>query len=397
MRRLSWDFVPPALAAAGLAAISAIFAVEASAFRRSVAEWARRDLDTRTALAASTLREALETGDFRRIHAFGDACSGDGVRLTVLSGPNGIFFDSVRAGENVPESMYASAPCGEYTVRLGLPLERVMAPFNRARTGFALAALAGGAGVLLVFFATYRQRVRIRELKRLERFRREFIADVSHEIKTPLTGIVGAADLLAGGGDIPPESRTRLLGLVKSESTRLNALAQNIISLARLEGDGVDASLSMADADLSELAEETVGRFRPRAEAAGVRLAVDAPAPCVVRCDAQLVGQAIANLVENALRHSGSPDVIVSVSASGGTAKISVEDHGAGIPQEEAERVFERFHRLDSSRSSDTGGSGLGLAIVRSIARLHGGDAVLSPASPSGCRFTIGIKGRRAP
>ena len=388
MKHASLDFLPPAVAAAGLAAFAAVFVMEATSFKTAVVEWARRDLETRTALAAATLREPLATGDFRRIHAFGDECLADGVRFTVLSGPRGVFFDSVRHGADVPETMYASSPCGEYTVRLGLPLDRVLAPFNRAKAGFLLAALVGGAGVLLVFFVTYRQRMRIRELGRLEKFRREFIADISHEIKTPLTGIVGAADLLADGDTLPAEARGRLLGLVKAESARLNALALDILALAKLE-DGSGFKPDAADADLAEIAAETVGRFRQRADEAGIRLSLSASGPCVARCDARLLDRALSNLVENALRHSGSPDVSVSVEISGGMAKISVEDHGRGIPREEAERVFERFCRLDASRSSDTGGSGLGLAIVRRIARLHGGNATLAGAKPCGCRFTI--------
>ena len=392
MKSAPLHFLPPAIAAAGLAAAVAVFAFEASSFRSAVEGWARRDLGTRTALAAATLRDALETGDFRRIHAFGEECSADGVRFTVLSGPRGVFFDSLRAGEAQPESMYSSHPCGEYTVRLGLPLERVFAPFRRARLGFLLAALAGGAGVLLVFFSTYRQRVRMRELARLERFRREFIADVSHEIKTPLTGIMGAADLLGDFDALPAESRATLVSLMKKESARLNALAQNILSLARLERAGETGALNRCAADLSGIVDDAIDRFGQRAAAAGVELRrAGETGPVVVRCDPQLVSQALANLVENAIRHSGSKDVAVSLSRAPGGAQLAVEDHGRGIPAEERERVFERFHRVDAARSADTGGSGLGLAIVRGIARLHGGDAVLSPAEPSGCRFAIFI------
>ena len=390
MKRLTFDFLPAVVASVGLLAFAGLFLGETSSFRKAVVAWAERDLKTRTELAAETLEEPLRTGDFRRIHAFGDACAADGVRLTVLVGERGVFFDTVRKGGEVPQSLYAAHPCGEYTIRLGLPRERVLAPFNRARLGFLLAALLGGTGVLLVFFATYRQRVRIRELARLERFRRDFIADVSHEIKTPLTGIIGAVDLLDGAEGMPAEGRRTLLGLVKKESVRLNALAQNILSLARLERAGERGLVEKADADLASLVSETVSLLRPKAEAAGMELKVcGADEPLVVECDPQLVQQAVSNLVENAIRHSGSKDAVVSLSASGGEVRVVVEDHGRGVPQEERERVFERFHRVDAARSAETGGSGLGLAIARGIARLHGGDVVLRPAAPSGCCFVL--------
>lgn len=384
------DFAPAALSAVGLAAFAALFWTEAASFKRAVVSWAARDLATRTELAAETLKEPLATGDFRRIHTFGDTCAADGVRLTVQIGERGVFFDSVRKGDEVPESIYVSRPCGEYTVRLGLPLYRVLAPFRRARFGFLLAALLGGAGVLMVFFSTYRQRVRIRELKRLERFRRDFIADVSHEIKTPLTGIIGAVDLLGGADEMPKESVMKLLSLVKKESVRLNVLAQDVLSLARLERADASAYVVKEPADVAELAVEAVDALRPSAESSGMRLVVSgADKPAVANCDSRLVQQAVSNLVGNAIRHSGAKEIRVSVSGVQGKVRVVVEDDGVGIPAAERERVFERFYRVDAARSEETGGSGLGLAIVREIAKVHGGDITLRPVEPSGCRFVL--------
>ncbi len=384
------DFAPAALSAVGLAAFAALFWTEAASFKRAVVSWAERDLATRTELAAETLKEPLATGDFRRIHTFGDTCAADGVRLTVQIGERGVFFDSVRKGDEVPESIYVSRPCGEYTVRLGLPLYRVLAPFRRARFGFLLAALLGGAGVLMVFFSTYRQRVRIRELKRLERFRRDFIADVSHEIKTPLTGIIGAVDLLGGADEMPKESVMKLLSLVKKESVRLNVLAQDVLSLARLERADASAYVAKEPVDVAELAIEAVDALRPSAESSGMRLVVSgADKPAVANCDSRLVQQAVSNLVGNAIRHSGAKEIRVSVSGVQGKVRVVVEDDGVGIPATERERVFERFYRVDAARSEETGGSGLGLAIVREIAKVHGGDIALRPVEPSGCRFVL--------
>ncbi len=384
-----YDWVAPTVVALALAVLAATFARDTASFRRYVVEWAEHDLGLRATLAASTLREPVETSDFAKIYSFGDACTRDGMRLTVLGPGGGVVFDTKKREDPEPDAIYESRPCGAATVRLGLPRERVIAPFSRARRSLFLAGLVGAAGVLLVFLVTYRQRVRIRELARLESFRREFVADVSHELKTPLTGILGAVDLL--GDTARDDGQRALLGMVKKESERLNALAQSVLDLARLEREGQALNASACDA--AEIASEVVEEKRNAASAAGVELRLETPegGAAPLFCDAQLVRQALTNLVANALRHSKSPDIVLRVEPGRHEVRLTVEDHGVGIPPEHAARVFERFHRVDPSRAAATGGAGLGLAIVRRIARLHGGDATLSSATPSGCRFTITI------
>lgn len=381
-----FNFLPPTLAAIGLVVFAVVFAIEMESFRRAVIGWATRDLATRTELAAANLREPLSSGDFRRIHAFGENFRAQGRRLTIFNHEGGgLIYDSVRPDEKPPDCLYETRTVGECDVRLGLPLDRVLAPFRRARVGFLLAGLLGGACVLLVLLFTYRQHVRMRALARLEKFRREFIADVSHEIKTPLTGILGAVDLLTD--DPPAAVRRRLVAMVRKESVRLNGLAQDVLSLARLEREGFALNRTMVN--LTELANETVARFRTRAGAANVALSSSASNELMAFCDPQLLSLALSNLIENAIRYSQSKDVVVSVRKADGAAELTVEDHGIGIPPEHAARVFERFYRVDPARTAETGGAGLGLAIVRSIARLHGGDATLESSRPSGCRFTI--------
>lgn len=389
--RLSHLLVPM-LAAVGLVGLVATFAVEMGSFRRAVEEWAARDLSARTELAAANLREPLRTGDFRSLYAFGSACESEGLQLTVFSAGGGVFYDSHKQGTAVGDVVYAIAKSGEFSVRLGLSCERVLAPFRRARFGFVLAALAGGAGMLLVFFFTYRQHVRIRELARLEKFRREFVADVSHELKTPLTGILGAVDLLGEMGEKAESGEKKLITLISREAKRLDSLAQGILDLARLER--ADEAVHKTETDLGELVCDVVESLRPQAEARGIGIEVKELGEgeqWMVSCDAQLVCRAVLNLVGNAIRHSESKDVVVTLERVGREVRIVVEDHGKGIPQEEAKRVFERFHRVDPARSAETGGAGLGLAIVRRIARLHGGDVTLTAAVPSGCRFAISL------
>lgn len=387
------------LTALGIVAIFAAFGGATRIFRRTLLSWASRELAARTELAARNLSEPLATGDFRRVREFAETCRENGERLTVMSGPRGLVFDSIGADAGDEGFIYETRPAGAYSVRLGLPLERTLAPCQAANRLFAFAGLASATAMLVVFLLVYRQRVRIRELKRIERFRGDFVADVSHELKTPLTGITGAVDLLADGDSLPPAARAKLLAMVKHEAVRLNDLAQNILSLARLErrGDAAD----FADADVADIVAETADRLSQKAEAAGMKIKTRLPyadsgavASCIVKCDAQLVSQALANLVENAIRYSGADEATISLEKAEGFVRLAVEDHGIGVPEEHRSRLFERFYRVDAARSAETGGSGLGLAIVRSIARLHGGDATFSPVAPSGSRFEITLSAR---
>ena len=381
-RRFEW--LPAVLAAVALIAVAAAFVYELLSYQTAVVGWAKGDLESRARLAADSLAEPLRTQNMRELHRLGDEFVSNGMRLRVtgVHGGIGMVFDTHRDADKgyLFSGRHAS---GDHDVILGLPLSRVTAPFHRAVLGFALAGLVGVAGVLLFFFVTYRQRVRIRELAKLERFRREFIADVSHEIKTPLSGILGAVDLL---GEVKVEGegeqRKVLLSLIRKESRRLNGLVQSILDLARLEREG--DVLNLAETDLDELVRGLAEKFKVEFRGG------DVSSPrFLVRCDPQLIEQAVSNLIGNAVRHSGSEEILVTVEGNEKMARVVVEDHGVGIPPEHAARIFERFHRVDPARAAETGGAGLGLAIVRRIARLHGGDVVFSPVHPQGAKFTL--------
>ena len=388
-----FEWLPAALAAVAFAGFVAAFAWEIFTYQNKVAEWALGDVNSRAHLAAANLEEPLRTQDFATIRRIGASCEEDGVHLLVTSDRGGVVFSSRSAGVNDLSIFSHPCPCGEYTVKVGMPQARVMAPFKRALRGFSLAGLVGMAGVLLFFFVTYRQRVRIRELAKLEKFRREFIADVSHEIKTPLTGILGAVELLSEELKVKSEELAvaRLMGMIRGESKRLNGLVQSILDLARLEREG--DVLSLEEVDLVEFVRDTVESLVPAARAAGIDLAFAPPLRPLcgkrAKVDSQLLSQAVSNLIVNAIRHSGSKDIAVSLEETSKSVRIAVEDHGTGIPPEHAAQVFERFHRVDPARAAETGGAGLGLAIVRRIARLHGGDVTLAAAKPRGCVFAL--------
>ena len=392
-RHREWEWLPAVLAAVAFVVCFAAFIWQFIVYQKDVKAWSEADLKSRAELAASTLEEPLRTLDFKAIQKIADQLKADGLRLRITEGQffvsegdglNG-FFDT--CGEPYPADvpcMFKAAQTGDFFVGVGRPVAKMLLPFLGSLLVIALAVLVGIAGVLLFFFVTYCQHVRIRELAKLEKFRSEFIADVSHEIKTPLSGILGAVDLLGeakGEGEV--EQRKVLLSLIRKESKRLNGLVQSILDLARLERAG--EVLNLQEVDLGELVRETAANY---------------PCGCTVkssgtvRCDPQLVEQAVSNLIGNAVRHSGSDEIAVTVECDAKTARITVEDHGIGIPPEHAAQVFERFHRVDPARALETGGAGLGLAITRRIARLHGGDLVLFPAKPHGCRFVFSLTNR---
>lgn len=378
-----FSVVATVVAAAAFAAVIAAFAAQVVSFGRDVERWARRDLKTQAELTAAGLAAPLRTQDFRRLREVAAALERKELVLRVRSPGGGVLYDGGR-GEPMLEE---SAAAGEHSVAVAIRREQVFEPFRRAVALFALAALVGALGMFVVFFALYRQRVRIRELARLERYRREFVADVSHEIKTPLTGIIGAAEMI---GEADDSARPRLAAMIAKESKRLNALVQQILDLARLDREG--AAPERARTDLAGLVREILEERRAEAESRGVELVFRGNGEVFADCDATLVAEAVSNLVGNAVRHSGSPKVEVACAATAHGAEIAVEDHGVGIPPEHAERVFERFYRVDPARAAESGGAGLGLAIVRRIARLHGGDVRLEPVSPHGCRFVLGLR-----
>ena len=378
-----FSVVATVVAAAAFAAVIAAFAAQVVSFGRDVERWARRDLKTQAELTAAGLAAPLRTQDFRRLREVAAALELKGLVLRVRSPGGGVLYDGGR-GEPMLEE---SAAAGEHSVAVAIRREQVFEPFRRAVALFALAALVGALGMFVVFFALYRQRVRIRELARLERYRREFVADVSHEIKTPLTGILGAAEMIGAADD---SARPRLAAMIAKESKRLNALVQQILDLARLDREGV--APERARTDLAGLVREVLEERRAEAESRGVELVFRGNGEVFADCDATLVAEAVSNLVGNAIRHSGSPKVEVACAATAHGAEIAVEDHGVGIPPEHIERVFERFYRVDPARAAESGGAGLGLAIVRRIARLHGGDVRLEPVSPHGCRFVLTLR-----
>lgn len=229
------------------------------------------------------------------------------------------------------------------------------------------------------------------EAKRVDAVRRDFVANVSHELKTPVGAVSLLAEALLGAAD-DPEAVRRFAGRMSLEAERLARLVQDVIDLSRLQGhDPLGAPVLVS---LDDLVLETVDRSRLQAEAKQITVAHGSDARLHVRGDPAQLCMALANLVDNAVRHSPA-GTRVTVAArcisSEGTdiAEISVTDEGPGIPEEERERIFERFYRIDAARSRDTGGTGLGLAIAKHVAVGHGGEVTLWSAEGAGSTFTL--------
>lgn len=230
----------------------------------------------------------------------------------------------------------------------------------------------------------------ITEKKRHEKMRREFTANVSHELKTPLTSVCGYAELLADGVVRKADVR-EFGGKIHRESMRLLDLITDIIKLSEL--DDAPKNPELADCGLLELARDCAATLVPLAQKGSVTLTVEGE-ECVISANRAMIEQLIRNLLDNAIRYNKpGGSVAVSVVRRPGEAVLCVKDTGIGIAKEYQSRIFERFYRVDKSRSKATGGTGLGLAIVKHIAEYHGATIDLQSAEGEGTTITITFAG----
>lgn len=223
--------------------------------------------------------------------------------------------------------------------------------------------------------------------RRVEEMRRDFVANVSHELKTPVGAISLLAETVADSADDPGTVR-HFAGQMGKESRRLAALVQEIIELSRLQEP--DALVEPELVHVDDVVAEAVDRVRVAARDRRVSVVVGGTGGLKVYGDASLLTTAVRNLLDNAIRYSPAQSrVSVGVSRHDALVRIAVVDQGTGIPVDQRERVFERFYRLDEARSRETGGSGLGLSIVKHIASDHGGRVELWSAEGRGSTFTL--------
>lgn len=233
-------------------------------------------------------------------------------------------------------------------------------------------------------------------MRKLESFRRDFIANVSHEIKTPVTGIIGAVEILADeSATLDGQDYRDLQKVLRDQSKRLNTLVEDILSLSHLEKAESDSDLTFTNCNLADIVQTAINLAHPLADKAGIQLIFqkkDALLDYIRPCDPRLIESALSNLIHNALRHSGSKTVeIVLKKMESGKVSIRVIDYGMGIPVECQARLFERFYRVDKNRSRALGGTGLGLSIVKHIVQLHRGSVSVTSAPNHGSTFEMTI------
>lgn len=226
--------------------------------------------------------------------------------------------------------------------------------------------------------------------KMLDRQKKQFTANVSHELKTPLTSIAGYAELIETGmakeEDIKP-----FAGVIRKQALRLVSLSEDIIQLSQLE-ESDDENMSFESVDLYDIANKCVEALTINALNKNVTLSLSGE-QCYIRGKAQLVEEMVYNLLDNAIRYNKeNGTVTITVTPLSKGASVSVKDTGIGIPAKYQDRIFERFFRVDKSRSKATGGTGLGLAIVKHITQLHGADLKLESEEGKGTQIIVTFK-----
>ena len=244
---------------------------------------------------------------------------------------------------------------------------------------------AGGAsGAVLVLHE-------ISELRRLERVRQDFVANVSHEFRTPLTAIQGFAETLLTGALDDPANRRRFVEIIRDHATRLARLTEDLLELSRIEAG--ELKLEFQPVSVQQLVDSCVETVSLKAGAKQLELKVSVPEGLPdVRGDANRLQEVLQNLLDNAVQYT-PPGGSIEVSAANSNKQIviTVADTGIGIPQAEQSRIFERFYRVDAARSREAGGTGLGLSIARHIVEVHAGRLWVESTVGEGSRFHFSI------
>jgi two-component system phosphate regulon sensor histidine kinase PhoR len=255
--------------------------------------------------------------------------------------------------------------------------------------GTALRDPSGEGGAVIVFNE-------VTELERLESIRRDFVANVSHELKTPVATIKGFVETLLDGAIDEPADNRRFLEIVGRQSDRLAAIIEDLLALSRIEQSEGAGSLPREPVAVASLLAAARSSCLPRATERGMAIELDCPDELVAEVNAALLEQAVLNLIDNAIKYSGTERPIhVQATAeaipgqAGLSLVISIRDEGNGIPAEHLPRLFERFYRVDKGRSRQVGGTGLGLSIVKHIVQAHGGTIAVVSERGQGSTFTM--------
>ena len=230
----------------------------------------------------------------------------------------------------------------------------------------------------------------LRRLQTLDESRQEFVSNVSHELKTPLTSMKVLADSLMGQEDIPVELYREFMTDIGAEIDRENKIINDLLSLVKMDKSA--GNINITGVQINELLERIMKRLRPIAQKQNVELVMESFRPVVAEVDEVKLTLALTNLIENAIKYN-NPDgwVHVSLNADHQNFFVTVEDNGIGIPKEAQNRIFERFYRVDKSHSREIGGTGLGLAIARNAIIMHRGAIKVHSMEGEGTTFTVRI------
>lgn len=287
--------------------------------------------------------------------------------------------------EALAETMEKAAAV-ERSIRLPGPADRI---FHLRSTPLREASGALSGAVLVIDDVS--------KLRRLETIRQDFVANVSHELKTPVTAIRGFVETLIDDPDLPPATRRRFLEKVQTQSERLSNLVTDLLSLSRLEAE--TGALELEPIDARDPALASLQALRASAELKRLDVQATVPETALwVMADEEILRQAITNLLDNAIKYTPAGGRMwLRVLRKGDHAAIEVEDDGPGIDLRHQARVFERFYRVDKARSRQVGGTGLGLAIVKHVARAFGGTVTLDSTPGRGSLFRILLPCARQP
>jgi two-component system sensor histidine kinase SenX3 len=362
-------------------------------------------------LAEATVALALRSARFERVAARVPLLERDRADARQRAARADDVTTGLRqALDAIPEGVVIAAADGSVLARNHAATEVATARHGDALVGSAVddllaAALAGTPGQRTLDLFGPPQRVvnvsahplpsgalvvieDITESRRLDAVRRDFVANLSHELKTP----VGAIGLLAETLLAEPDDDVarRLTERVVNESFRVSRTIDDLLELSRIEAG---AEIVREPVPVHLVLEEAAERVRPGAERRDIEVRVGSVATRVTAMgDRRQLVSAVANLLENAVKYSPPASLVeVRASSDGTQVAIDVEDHGIGIPAREVERIFERFYRVDRARSRDTGGTGLGLSIVRHIVANHGGEVTVSSVEGQGSTFTLAV------
>jgi two-component system phosphate regulon sensor histidine kinase PhoR len=234
----------------------------------------------------------------------------------------------------------------------------------------------------------------VTRLRKLENIRRDFVSNVSHEIKTPITAIKGFVETLRDGAVRNHEDAERFLGIIEKHVDRLEAIIEDLLNLSKIEQTTEKEGLNIAESRMYDIIQNALQVCHVAIADREIDVRVSCNDSLSLRVDPTLLEQALVNLLDNAVKYSNDGGTVqISVTEERDDVKVVVQDHGVGISGKHLPRLFERFYRVDKARSRQLGGTGLGLAIVKHIVQAHGGSVSVESTMGEGSTFTLHLPG----